>query len=100
MYEQDLTWNNLQWLIGHKTQPINLIIYTQVYGCKWLCKYILPANEMLTGTTTLVQSETGSNDERVLHIPQTSKTRASVLDTILSNTQDIIFFKEVTLRVL
>ena len=37
----------------------------------------------LTGITTLSQSEPGSNgNEGVLHIPQNSKTRASLSDAV------------------
>ena len=49
------------------------------------CLNSWPINRPLTGTTTPDQSGTGSNgNERVLHIPQSSRTRASPSDCLVS----------------
>ena len=47
--------------------------------------YVWSIDGILTSTTTLSQSESGSNDnEGVLHIPQSSKIEASPSDDLVS----------------
>ena len=49
---------------------------------KWLNSFIWLTDGLLTGTNTLGQSEPGSNgNDGVLHIPQSSKTGDSLLDS-------------------
>ena len=54
---------------------------------KWLNSSIWPKDGILTGTTTQGQSEPGSNgNEEILHIPQSSRSRASPSDGLVSYT--------------
>ena len=51
----------------------------------WLNSSIWPIDGILKGSTTLSQSRPGSNgNEGILHIPQSSKTRASPSDSLVS----------------
>ena len=55
-----------------------------MYISAWICRWQYN-NKTLTGTTTLGQSEPGSNgNEGVLHITQISRTRASPSDYLVS----------------
>ena len=59
--------------------------FNMPFVCTWLNNFIRPIVGTLTGTTTLGQSETGSNgNEEVLHISQSSRTGASTSDVLIS----------------
>ena len=66
----------------------NNFVCTQLNGfkySKWLNGSICSTHGTPKGTTTLSQSEPGSNEnEEVLHIPQSSRTRASSSDGLVS----------------
>ena len=54
-----------------------------MHTVKFLNISVLPINGTLISTTTLGESEPQSNgNERVLHIPQSSRTGASPLDAV------------------
>ena len=64
----------IQFKINHLFSQLNGFKYT-----KWLNSSIWPIDGTLTGTIILGQSGIGSN-EGILHIPQSSRTRASTSD--------------------
>ena len=79
----------LTWII-----LFNIIcLHTNSFKCfKWLNIFILPRYWTLTGPTPPVQSEPGRNDnERVLYIPQSSRTGASLSDRLVSYSGRLLF---------
>ena len=69
----------------------HLFAHNSIVFSKWLNSCIWPQDGTLTCTTILGQSGPWSNgNEEALHIPQSSKTRASLSDILVTYPEHLL----------